>query len=601
LGPSGFKELPVFAGNRFKRSLGALSRNERGSTYAMIAAAIVPLVGFVGMGLDLGRAYLTSSRLQSSVDTATLAAVRMEQLYPGIGATPGPKTIAIVNDFLTANMPIGYVGATRLAPTITVTRAGDEVTVQVEVDGTVPTTLMNVFGFRTMPIGAKAKGVAGKTLPTAVEAMLVLDNTGSMDGNGGMVALRDSVKEFLKIVYGTSETRANFAIGMMPYNVIVNVGRLLPATMVEQVDGFTNKAATDPYGWKGCVLADPTLRSLSSDIETIDAGTFDMGKTLPGENGMPKVKPSIYPPLWVDSFHRQDNRYKFSAVAAEADSVANYAPMRTALIRQYGDDICVNTGGSNALCSSASTTRIKPSRLPSYASWQNPQLYSSTTKPSNADDYVSRSPNYVCPSEAKKVSYGYTKTELSNYIDVYNQPLFNIGTWHNQAMTWGYRLLARDDVFTRSRPNGVGLRRVMIFMTDGNFDSRDDGYTSTVRTSNFQRDTAYTGYLSYADKLVVNNEWPSGTTGTAQARAAHRDVMALRFAKTCEAMKNEGIEIYTITFAIAKDTEGNSTREMFKTCATNRNTHFFETDDPADLKIAFTTIAADLIDLHLEK
>jgi hypothetical protein len=169
-------------------------------------------------------------------------------------------------------------------------------------------------------------------------------------------------------------------------------------------------------------------------------------------------------------------------------------------------------------------------------------------------------------------------------------------------MTWGYRLLAREDVFSRARPGGVGLRRVVIFMTDGNFDSNDLGSTVSGRGNgynDYERDTAYTAYSSYADKLVVNQWWNSG--GTASARAAHRDAMALRFAKTCQAMKNEGIEVYTVTFAIAAGAEGDATREMFKQCSTNRNTHFFETKNPSDLRVAFTTIAADLIDLHLAK
>jgi hypothetical protein len=77
--------------------------------------------------------------------------------------------------------------------------------------------------------------------------------------------------------------------------------------------------------------------------------------------------------------------------------------------------------------------------------------------------------------------------------------------------------------------------------------------------------------------------------------------MALRFAKTCQAMKSEGIEIYTITFAISNNAEGDATREMFRRCATDRNTHFFETRQASDLRAAFTTIAADLVDVHLEK
>ena len=593
----------MLTGFRGARAARSLLRDERGSTYAIAAAYIIPLFGFVGLGLDLGRGYMTSSRLQSSVDIATLAAVRIEQLYPGTGSSPGPKTLDTVSQYLTANMPLGYVGATRNAPQVSVTRAGDEVTVQVTVEGTVPTTLMQIFGIQTMPMKATAKGIAGKTIPNAVETMMVLDVTGSMDGNGGMTALKDSMGQFFDIVYGTNETRSNFAIGVLPYAVFANVGRLLPSDMVEQVSGYTNKSATDTYGWKGCVFADPTIRNLSSDINTVDANTYDMGKTMPGEAGMPDVKPAIYPPLWVYSFHRQDNRYKMGANSSDEFNVANYGPMRTALIRRYGNKICQVSSGNNndADCNSSANTKVKPSRLPSYGSWPTPRYYDAKVKPSNADDYVSKSPSYVCPTEALPVSYARTKSELNAYKNNL-QPLFNIGTWHVPAMTWGYRLLARQDVFTRTRPANMGLRRVMIFMTDGNFDSNDLGSTVTGRGNgynDFERDSAYTAYQSYADRKVVDQWWNSG--GTASARAAHRDAMALRFAKTCQAAKNEGIEIYTITFAIASGTEGDATREMFKQCATNRNTHFFETKNPGDLRIAFTSIAANLIDLHLAK
>lgn len=192
-----------------------------------------------------------------------------------------------VQSYLGANFQAGYMGSTNRTPVVAVARTVEELRVTVTVNGTVPTSLMRVFGFDTLPIQAQAVGVAGRTLPRAVEAMMVLDVTGSMDSNGGMVALKDSLNAFLDIVYGSSQTRTNFAIGMMPYNVIVNVGRLLPASRVQAINGFTTRAATDAWGWKGCVYADPTQLNLSSNIEVIDANTFDMGKALPGDPGVP--------------------------------------------------------------------------------------------------------------------------------------------------------------------------------------------------------------------------------------------------------------------------------------------------------------------------
>lgn len=584
---------------KVRQTIGELAGDSAGSTYAILAASLIPLIGFAGIGIDLGRTYLASSRLQSGVDAATLAAVRTEQVHPGSGTTPGPRTVATVNSYLNANMPNNFMGAEQGAPVLTVRRDGEEVSVTVTVDAQVPTTLMRVLGFNRLPIQAQAIGVAGKTLPRAVETMMVLDVTGSMDSNGGMIALRDSVKDFLDIVYGNSQTRRNFAVGMMPYNVIVNVGRLLPSSRVETIEGFTTRPATDSWGWKGCVYADPTLRSLSSNTNIIDAGTFDMGKSLPGDLSVPRARPFMYPPMWVRSFHLQDNRYRLGETISNAISAANSEPMRTALVRQYGQDICRTNDGADASCT-APGAFVHPDRLPDYANWPTPAFYSSTVKPSNANNFVSRSPNYVCPTEALPISYSRTKSELQAYTDSL-QPLFNIGTWHNQALAWGYRLMARTDVFTRARPADSAVRQVLIFMTDGNFDSRDEGLDSPVRTPSFQRDTAYTGYGSYADRRLVDQSFPNSSSGLNQARAAHRDATSLRFAKTCQAMKNDGIEIYTITFAIAAGSEGDMTRDMFRACATDRDTHFFETRNSQDLRAAFTTIAADLIDVHLSK
>ena len=581
-----------------KQDVRALFRDRQGSTYALLAAALLPMIGFAGIGLDLGRTYLASSRLQSGVDAAVLAAVRTEQLFPGTGSNPGPKTVETVNAYLYGNMPQTFMGATQATPVVSVKRVGEEITVDLTVEGTVRTSLMRVFGFENLPIRAQAVGVAGKTLPRAVEAMLVLDVTGSMDGNGGMTALKASVKDFLDVVYGKAETRKNFAIGMLPYNVIVNVGHLLPSSRVQSIDGFTTNPATDPYGWKGCLYADPTIRNLSTDINTIDEGAFDMGKNLPGDTGVPLANPFMYPPMWVDSFHYQDNRYKLGKDIDKAIAAANHEPMRTALVRTYGQNICRMPDGADTSCT-VEGAKVHPERLPDYGSWPEPILYNSLVKPSNKDGYVPKSPNYVCPTQAMPVSYSWTRTQLQSYSDAL-QPLFNIGTWHNPAMTWGYRLLARDDVFTRVRPTDTGLRQVVVFMTDGNFDSRDDGLNTSVRTPNFQRDTAYSAYGSYADKRMIDKDYGSSNKERDAAREDHRTLTGQRFLKTCQAMKKEGIEIYTITFAL-KNPGIDATREMFRTCATNRNTHFFETKKASDLRAAFVTIGADLVDVHLEK
>lgn len=52
----------------------SLLRDRAGNTLAMIAAALFPLLAMVGGGIDMGRSYLSQSRLQQACDSGVLAA-----------------------------------------------------------------------------------------------------------------------------------------------------------------------------------------------------------------------------------------------------------------------------------------------------------------------------------------------------------------------------------------------------------------------------------------------------------------------------------------------------------------------------------------------
>ena len=50
-----------------------LGRDQRGNTIAIVAAAIVPLLGMIGGGIDMSRLYLAKTRLQQACDAGALA------------------------------------------------------------------------------------------------------------------------------------------------------------------------------------------------------------------------------------------------------------------------------------------------------------------------------------------------------------------------------------------------------------------------------------------------------------------------------------------------------------------------------------------------
>jgi Flp pilus assembly protein TadG len=51
-------------------------RKERGAIAILVGLALVALIGFVGLALDLGKLYVVKSELQNSADSCALAAAR---------------------------------------------------------------------------------------------------------------------------------------------------------------------------------------------------------------------------------------------------------------------------------------------------------------------------------------------------------------------------------------------------------------------------------------------------------------------------------------------------------------------------------------------
>ncbi len=570
----------------YKRLLPNFVKDQSGNVMPILAAALIPTMVMIGSGIDFGRAYLAQSKLQGAVDAGALAAVRAKQL----SSNSSTDSELIGQQYINANFPNGYMGSTMNEEELDVTEIDDLIKAEVKMAGLINTTLLRLAGIKTLPFSASASAEASETLPTSVEALLVLDNTGSMEGSR-MSALKSSAKNFVDVIYGNKNTREGFAVGVLPYNTMVNVGHLVKQSnswMIQDRPGFTDISPSDAMGWKGCVFADETIQNISSDPDTVDAGAFDITNNMPGEDGMPKIEPFIYPPVYVDSFQDVNNRYKIPT--SRQDAFFEIPVIRNALIRLHGNDICKNTRNGNARQCDRNDAIIDFDRLPDKNQYVAPRNYSHKSggrQSASPNNIWGASPNYQCPSQAAPISYSATKSSLKAYVDGENYALKpGTGTFHNPAMTWAYRLMSRDDIFPRNRPVGKPVKRVVIFMTDGNFDSRDDGRNSS---SGRILDTAYTAYKTYEDRVIIPTTSRDDTI----------DNLAYRFAKTCEAMKRDGIELYTIAFSLSNNARGNATREMFKSCATDRNTHFFSAANGTQLNEAFVTIASELVDLRL--
>ena len=149
--------------------------------------------------------------------------------------------------FFEANFPTGYMNSELLPdhPVVTFDDANNRITI--EASATLPTAFMGVVGVQEITVSART--VIQREL-RGMELVLVMDNTGSMRGNGGMAAMKPAATDLIDILYGDRETVPQFWVGVVPYAASVNIG-------TQHEDWLTGYDADDylPTEWKGCVEA----------------------------------------------------------------------------------------------------------------------------------------------------------------------------------------------------------------------------------------------------------------------------------------------------------------------------------------------------------
>ena len=86
------------------------ARDTRGSTLAIFAAALVPMMLLVGSGLDLGMRYMAQAKMQNACDAAVLAA---RQSLDGNQWNTAAEAEA--RKFFQFNFPVGMHGVQNAA------------------------------------------------------------------------------------------------------------------------------------------------------------------------------------------------------------------------------------------------------------------------------------------------------------------------------------------------------------------------------------------------------------------------------------------------------------------------------------------------------
>ena len=238
---------------RAGRAVARFLRREGGGAAPLIALAIIPMVGAIGLSVDAMRGYTLKSQLVHALDAAALAG----------GKDLDPDTVtATVEAFFAANLPADFMSATIDGPTIAID--AEQETIRVSASAEIPTTFMQVLGEDLLRVSAETvvqRSVRG------MELALVMDNTGSMRSGGKIDAMKAAAQELVDILYGDRQTVDNMWISVVPYAVAVNVGSGNSGWLT----GY-DPAAYAGASWKGCVEARAAPGDQTDDTPLLGGG-----------------------------------------------------------------------------------------------------------------------------------------------------------------------------------------------------------------------------------------------------------------------------------------------------------------------------------------
>lgn len=603
--------------------LSRLARDVRGNTIAIMAAALVPLIGMVGGAVDASRMYIVKTRLQHACDAGALAGRKSMG-----GGAWGTDDNTVATQFFDGNIASGAYGSTGM--TRSFAEASGKVTGTAS--ATVPMTLMKVLNVPTQTLSVTCS--AEMKLPNT-DVMFVLDTTGSMNcvagdtsctNNGGVPAsgskidgLKTAVKCFYEIVAqlptnatcvgnkpsGGTGGLAQIRFGFVPYSSNVNVGRLLPSSYF--ADSWTYQSRIR----NGSAWGPWTIYNYRQSTS---------GGTCSAQSANTSTKQ-------YQSTHDYYNGYGWYCTDQSRDWLPNwtYKPVPTpvsALKNGSGWNasftLPIEDGGSNRTISwngcieerpTARTTTyspipataydlnidLVPSQTNSNSLWgpSLPQLIylrDITTSYNQADqssgdsttDYYQ--PPSFCPTEAKLLQTWPSATAFQTYVD---SLVASGNTYHDIGMLWGARLMSPTGLFAAQNavtPTGGAIQRHMIFMTDGDSTSSPCDYNAYGVPWYDQRQTT--------------------SVGAAADCGANRqeliDQINLRLEALCTATRNKGITLWVVSYGGGVNS---ATETRLSNCASPpdsvASTHYFSASDPAGLQRTFTLIASQISQLRL--
>jgi Flp pilus assembly protein TadG len=187
-----------------------------GNIAILFGIAVIPIITFVGAAVDYTRAVSARSSMQAALDSTALML--------GKDLTEGIITTSQISEKADAYFRALYTNAEAKSVAITATytqNSGNGSTVLVNGAGAIDTNFMRVVGVQTMDFQTNSTSTWGMK---RMRVALVLDNTGSMDSNGKMGAMKKAATDMITDLSSYSKKSGDVYISIIPFAKDVNVG-----------------------------------------------------------------------------------------------------------------------------------------------------------------------------------------------------------------------------------------------------------------------------------------------------------------------------------------------------------------------------------------
>lgn len=234
--------------SRLRQGTNRLLRDKRGNAMFLTAAAILPVIGLLGSGIDIGRAYMAQLRLQQACDAGVLAGRRAMA-----GSTYTSSAQAEANKMFNYNYKSGAYGSSGVSFT---SRAEGASSVSGTASAVLPTALMQIFDFEEFDL---AVNCTAKLEISNADVMLVLDVTGSMaqtnsgDSVNRITALKTATMDFFDTLTTAEVGDGRLRFGVVPYSSAANVGQIIyaknPAWLADTITDYPSRTPVYRTDW----------------------------------------------------------------------------------------------------------------------------------------------------------------------------------------------------------------------------------------------------------------------------------------------------------------------------------------------------------------